>query len=136
MIRRSMAQAREELARTRIDRGEIERELREAMAEARIDREELQRDLAGARADIAEAMREIDAHSAEIRRAGQNPEQLKRTIRTSMKAIERVDVDRITRDALASIDPRQIEAAIAAAEAAMRASEAEMSKIEALEEDE
>jgi len=134
-MRRSIAHAREELARTRIDREEIQREIHEAMAEARIDQDELRRDLAEAQADIAEAMQEIDAHSAEIRRAGQNPEQLKATIRRSMKAVERIDVERITRDALASVDPRQIEASVAAAEAAIQASEAQLESIEALEED-
>jgi hypothetical protein len=134
-VRRSIAHAREELARTRIDREEIQREIREAMDEVRVDQDELRRDLAEAQADLAEAMQEIDAHSAEIRRAGQNPEQLKATIRMSMKAVEKIDVERITREALASIDPRQIEASVAAAEAAIRATEAELDKIEAFEDD-
>jgi beta-lactamase regulating signal transducer with metallopeptidase domain len=134
-IHRSISEARQELARTKIDREQIQREIREAMAEVRVDQDQLRSDLAEAQADVAEAMREIDAHSAEIRRAGQNPEQLKATIRTSMKAIEKIDVERITRDALASIDPRQIEASVAAAEAAIRASEAQLDKIEALEDD-
>jgi beta-lactamase regulating signal transducer with metallopeptidase domain/Spy/CpxP family protein refolding chaperone len=134
-VRNSIAEARQELARAKIDRREIQREIREALAEERIDRDELRSDLAEARADIAETMREIDAHSAEIRRAGQNPEQLKATIRTSMKAIENIDVERITRDALASINPSQIEASVAAAEAAVRATEAQLDKIEADNED-
>ena len=39
----------------------------------------MRRDLAEAQAEIAEAMKEIDAHAADIRRAGQDPEQLKAT---------------------------------------------------------
>lgn len=134
-IRSSIAQARAELARTRIDRDEIQRDIRQAMVEARADQDDLRSDLAEAKADIAEAMREIDAHSAEIRRAGQNPEQLKATIRTSMKVVENIDVERITREALASIDPRQIEASVAAAEAAVRATEAELDRLEDPDED-
>jgi multidrug resistance efflux pump len=132
-IRRSITEAREELGRTRIDREEIEREVREAMAEAQIDQEELRRDLAEAQSDIAEAMKEIDAHSADIRRSGLDPEQLKATIRGSLKGIENIDVEAIKRNALASIDHRQIEASIAAAEAGVRAAEAELDRLEALD---
>lgn len=132
-IRRSIAEAREELGRTRIDREEIEREVREAMAEAQVDQEELRRDLAEAQAEIAEAMKEIDANSADIRRSGVDPEQLKATIRGSLKGIENIDVEAIKRNALASIDHRQIEASIAAAEAGVRAAEAELDRLEALD---
>ena len=134
-VRSSIAKAREEIARTRVDREEVAREIRDAMEEAQIDQDDLRSDLAEAQADIAEAMKEIDAHAAEIRRAGQNPEQLKATIRASLKSVEKIDVERITRDALASIDPRQIEASLAAAEAAIRATEAQLEKIEELDED-
>ena len=132
-IRRSVAEARQELGRTRIDREEIDREVREAMAEAKIDREELRRDLAEAQADIAEAMKEIDAHAADIRRSGQDPEQIKATIRASLKSIENLDVEAIRSNALASIDRGQIEASVAAAEAGVRAAEAELDRLEALD---
>jgi bla regulator protein BlaR1 len=134
-IHSSLAEARAELARTRIDRNEIQRDVRQAMAEARADQDDLRSDLADARADIAEAMREIDAHQAEIRRSGQDPEQFKATIRASLKSVENIDVERITRDALASFDPRQIEASVAAAEAVVRATEAELDRLEELDED-
>jgi hypothetical protein len=132
-IRRSVAEARQELGRTRIDREEIDREVREAMAEAKIDREELRRDIAEAQAEIAEAMKEIDAHAADIRRSGQNPEQIKATIRASLKSIENLDVEAIRSNALASIDRGQIEASVAAAEAGVRAAEAELDRLEALD---
>ncbi len=132
-IRRSVAEARQELGRTRIDREEIDREVREAMAEAKIDREELRRDMAEAQAEIAEAMKEIDAHAADIRRSGQNPEQIKATIRASLKSIENLDVEAIRSNALASIDRGQIEASVAAAEAGVRAAEAELDRLEALD---
>lgn len=129
-VRRSIAQAKEELARTRIDREEIQREIREAMAEAQIDKEELRRDLAEARAEIDEAMREIDAHSAELRRAGQDPEAIKATVRASLKAVEAIDVEAITRQALASVDHRSIDASVAAAEASIARAQAEMERLE------
>ncbi|MCF2515448.1 periplasmic heavy metal sensor [Sphingomonas sp. G124] len=132
-IHRSIAEARDELGRSRIDREEIQREIREAMAEANFDRDELRRDLAEAQADIAEAMREIDAHAADIRRSGRDPEQIKATIRNSLKGIGDVDVEAIKRNALASVDRGQIEAGIAAAEAGVRAAEAELDRLEALD---
>lgn len=134
-VRRSIAEAREELARTRIDRKEIEREVREAMDEARMEQDDVRRDLAEAQADLAEAMKEIDIHAADIRRSGQDPEQLKATIRASLKSVENIDVERITRDALASVDQRQIEASVAAAEAAIRATESELDKLDEPDQD-
>ncbi len=138
-VRASIAQARQDLARSRIDREEIQRDIREAMADVQVDKEEIRRDLAEARADIDDAKKELDAHAAEIRRAGQDPEQLKATVRLSLKAVENIDVEAITRHALASVDQRQIaatvEASVAAAEAAIAATEAELDRLEALDRD-
>jgi bla regulator protein BlaR1 len=130
-VHRSIEQAREALARHPIDRAEIDRAIREAMD----DQEDIRADLAEARAGIAEAMGEIDAHAADIRRSGQNPEQLKATIRASLKSIENIDVEAIKRQALASIDPAQIEASVAAAEKSIRAAEQELDRIDDLDRD-
>ena len=134
-VRRSIAEARAELARTRIDREEIQREVREAMREAQIDKEELRRDLAEARAEIGQAMREIDIHAADIRRSGQDPEQIKATVRASLKAVEAIDVEAITRQALASVDHTAIEASVAAAEASIAQAQAEIERLEVQFED-
>lgn len=127
-VRRSVAQAREEISR--INRGEIQREVREAMNEARISQDEMRRELAQAREEVNEAVREIDAHAADIRRSGQDPEQIKATVRASLKAVEAIDVQAITRSALASVDPAVINAALAAAEAGLEKAEAELDRIE------
>ena len=116
-VRRSIAQAREEISR--INQGEIQREVREAMNETRINQEEIRREMAAAHVEVNEAMREIDAHAAEIRRAGQDPEMIKATVRASLKAVEAIDVQAISRQALASVDPATIDAALAAAEAGL-----------------
>lgn len=129
-VRRSIAHAKEELARTRIDRAEIQREIREAMNEAKIDKEELRRDLAEARAEIGQTMREIDAHAADIRRSGQDPETIKAQVRASLKAVEAIDVEAITRQAMASVDHRQIESSVAAAEASVAKAQAEIERLE------
>ncbi len=131
-VRRSIAQAREEI--TKINHEEIQREVREAMNEARINQDELRRELASARAEVDEAMREIDALAAVIRRSGQDPEHLKATVRASLKAVEAIDVQAITRSAMASVDPAVINAALAAAEAGLEKAEAELERIEEMNE--
>jgi beta-lactamase regulating signal transducer with metallopeptidase domain len=131
-VRRSLAEARAEIAK--INQEEIQREVREAMNEARINREDFRREMAEARAEVDEAMREIDAHSAELRRSGQDPEQLKATVRASLKAVEAIDVEAITRQAMASVDPATINAAMAAAQAGLAKAEAELERAERMSE--
>jgi bla regulator protein blaR1 len=134
-VRRSIDQARQEISR--INHEEIQREVREAMNESRVNQEEIRREIAAAHVEVDEAMREIDAHAAEIRRAGQDPEMIKATVRASLKAVEAIDVQAISRQALASVDPATIAAALAAAEAGLEQAEAELERIdEASEHDE
>jgi len=113
-VRKSLAEAKEEISR--INRDEIQRNVREAMNEARINKEEFRREMAEARVEIDRAMREIDAHSAELRRAGQSPEQIKATVRASLKSVEAIDIEAITRNAMASASEAQVEALAAARE--------------------
>ena len=134
-VRRSIAQAKEELARTKIDREEIQREVREAMNDARIDQEEMRRDLAEARAEIDQAMREVDTHADDIRRSGQNPEQIKAQIRASLRSVENINVEAITRQAMASIDPEAIAASVAKAEESIAKAQAEIERLEIQYED-
>jgi bla regulator protein BlaR1 len=134
-MRRSIAEARQQLARARIDRQEVRREIRQAMEEARVERDDIRQDLANAQAGIAQAMKEIDAHAADIRRSGQDPERLKATIRASLKSVESIDVEAVKRQALASIDSAQIEESVAAAEASIRAADEQLDRIEADHED-
>jgi bla regulator protein blaR1 len=131
-VRRSLAEAREEISK--INQEEIQREVREAMNEAKINREDMRREMAEARAEVDEAMHEIDAHSAELRRSGQDPEQLKATVRASLKAVEAIDVEAITRQAMASVDPATINAAMVAAQAGLAKAEAELERAEEMSE--
>ena len=132
-VRRSLAQAREELAK--VNREEIQRDVREAMQESRMNQDEFRREMAQARAEVDQAMREIDAHAADIRRSGQDPEQIKATVRASLKAVEAIDVEAITRQAMASVDPAVMEKALAAAEAGLEKAEAELERLDEMNED-
>lgn len=129
-IRRDLAKARAELKNTHIDRAKIEREVREAMSEVQVNKQELARNLAEARIDVAEAMREIDANAEHIRRAGHDPEAMKAQVRASLKAVEAIDIEAITRQALAAVDPNVVAASLAAAEASIAQAEAEMERLE------
>ncbi len=132
-VRRSLAQAREELAK--VNHEEIQRDVREAMQESRMNQDEFRREMASARAEVDQAMREIDLHAADIRRAGQDPEQMKATVRASLKAVEAIDVEAITRQAMASVDPTVMEKALAAAEAGLEKAEAELERLDEMNED-
>ena len=135
-VRREIAHAKRELARTRIDRAEIQRDVQEALREAQVDKEELRRDLAEARAEIHQAMREIDSNAVHLRRAGQNPEAIKAQVRASLRSVEAIDVEAITRQALASVDHKAIEASVAAAEASVARAQADIEQLEEQFEDE
>ena len=128
-VRAELAKAREELRK--VNTQEIQAEVRRAMAEAQIDKDEMRRELASARKEIDEAMREIDANAADIRRSGQNPENIKAMVRASLKSVEAIDVEAITRQAMASIHPATIEAALAGAEEGLSKAEAELARLEA-----
>jgi hypothetical protein len=130
-VRRSIAQARDEMSR--VNHEQIRRDIQEAMQGARMSRQDARREMANARHEVAMAMREIDGHSAELRRAGQDPEKLKATVQASLKAIEAIDLDAISRQAMESIDPARIAAALAAAENGMRNVEGELQRLESLD---
>ncbi|GAA4748554.1 hypothetical protein GCM10023264_13330 [Sphingomonas daechungensis] len=127
-IRRSLDEARAEIAK--VNSEEIHRNVQEAMQEARLNQDEFRREMAEARAEVDQAMREIDAHSAELRRAGQDPEQVKATVRASLKAVEAIDVEKITREAMASVDPKVMESAMRAAQEGLRNAEAELDRLD------
>lgn len=128
--RRAIAEAKQELSRTHIDREEIQRDIREAMEDSKFDQEDLRRDLAEARQEIEQAVREVDRHAVNIRRSGQDPEQIKATIRESLRSVEAIDVEGIRRKALASVDQRAIEASVAAAEQSIAKAQADIERLE------
>jgi bla regulator protein BlaR1 len=133
-LRRGLAEAREELRK--IDREKIKADVRRAIDESRRDREQWRRDIKLHKADIDRAMREIDRNADSLRRAGHSPEQIKATVQASLSRVRMVDVDAITRRAMESIDERQIEASVEAADRAIDAANAEIERAEALERDE
>ena len=129
-VRAQLAKAREQLRNTKIDRAEIDREVREALAVARADHRDMERELANAKVEIANAMREIDANSADLRRAGQNPEAIKAQIRASLAQVQAIDVEKIRREAMASVDPDKIAASVANAQASIEKAQAEIDRLE------
>ena len=55
-------------------------------------------------------------------------------MRASLKAVEAIDVQAITRQAMAAVDPAVMNAALAAAEAGLEKAEAELERIEEADE--
>ena len=129
-IRASLDEARRGLAATHIDRAAMRAELQEAMADLKNNQAEMRRDLEEARRDVEQAVREIDRNAAEIRRAGQDPEAIKATVRASLKAAAAIDIDAITRRAMAGVDPALIARSIAAAEAGIARAQAEIDAVD------
>lgn len=129
-IRAAIARARQDIAEHRIDREQMRRDMEKAMSEAKFDRAELQRDLAEARLDIDQALRVIDANAAELRKHGQDPEALKAIVLSAMRTVDAIDIEKITRDAMASVNPKVIEASMVAAEQAMARAQAEIDRID------
>lgn len=121
-IRASLDEARRELATSRADRATFHADRQTAMADSKT----LRRDLDTARRDVEEAMREIDSHAADLRKAGHDPEALKATVRASLQAVAAIDIDAITRRAMAGVDPALIERSLAAAEAGIARAQAEI----------
>lgn len=129
-IRASLDEARRGLAASHIDRAAMRAELQKAMAEVKNNRSEMRRDLDAAKREVDQAMREIDASADDIRRAGQDPEAMKALVRASLKSVEHIDVEAITRTAMARVDPALIERSIAAAEAGIARAQAEIDAAE------
>ena len=103
-------------ARTREARRELDKqlatlpqELAQAQREAaRFRNGEFQREMAKAREEIRRSLAEVDRNSAVMRASGRDPEKIKAEIRASLAEVEQMDIDKVVREALASVDPDKI----------------------------
>lgn len=116
-VRSEVDKARSQLSR---DRTHLDRDMASARDEmAKFRNGDFQREMANARVEMANAMRELDANAADIRRAGQDPEALKAQVRASLREIETMDIEKITREAMASVNPDKMKADLEQAEASL-----------------
>lgn len=127
-VRAAVAKARGALANTHIDHARIMRDV--AAATKNVDLAKVQRDLAESQANVAETIRGLDAAGPYIRAAGQDPEQLKASVREAMDAAKRIDFAQIQR-AVSSIDEGKIARSLAGAEESMRKATAELDRMDA-----
>jgi beta-lactamase regulating signal transducer with metallopeptidase domain len=127
-VRSAVAEARAALERTHIDREKIMRDV--AAATRDINLEELKANLARSRSDVAQALRGIDASAPYLRASGQDPEQLKASVRQALESARAVDVEAIKR-AVSAVDQRQIAASLDGAEESMRKARADLEEIAA-----
>jgi hypothetical protein len=127
-VRSAVANARAALERTHIDREKIMRDV--AAATNNINIEELKANIARSQAGAAEAMSGIDASAAYIRASGQDPEQVKESVRRALESARAIDVESIKR-AVSAIDQRQVAQSLDGAEESMRKARAELDRIDA-----
>ena len=124
--RADMETAKADLKVLRRDQETARRDTETALHDSEIAR----RDTEAARREIGEAMREIDENAAEIRKAGQDPELLKATIRASLNAVPAMDIDKITREAMESVNPDKIKAELDQVKASLTAVKARLDQLD------
>lgn len=116
-IRLETAKARQELDR---QMARLPAEMAQARREAaRFSNGEFRREMAEARVAMRQALAELDAQAAVIRATGQNPEKLKAEIRASLREVEAMDIDKIVREAMESVNPDKIAAELGEAQASL-----------------
>jgi hypothetical protein len=109
-IRADIAKARQDIKRE-MDR--LPHELAKAQREmARFRNGEFQREMAEAREEIRRSMQDVDREMRALKAAGVDPEELKAELAESLAEIEKMDIDKIVREALASVDMAKIRAEI------------------------
>lgn len=111
------ARIRTETVKARQQLNEQMARLPQEMAQARRETEkfrngEFKREMESARKDMQQAIAEIDGDASDLRATGVDPEKLKAEIRRSMSVMENMDIDKVVREALASIDPEKIRAGV------------------------
>lgn len=106
-IRNETNRARIQLSR---ERATMHRRIADARAELdRFRNGEFDREMAEARRSVEESLRELDRNRDDMRRAGVDVAKIKAQVRASLRDINRVDVARIKREAMAGLDPDRIE---------------------------
>ena len=127
-VRAEVDKARRQLAR---ERTHIDRDMAGARDEmAKFRNGDFQREMANARVEMASALRELDANAADIRRSGQDPEMLKAQVRASLREVEHMDVEKIARDAMASVNPDKMKADLDQAEASLARATARLDQLD------
>lgn len=126
---------RSETAKARVELAQGQAQMERDLANARRDMEQFrngdfEKEMANARAEVAAALREIDANAAEMRRGGVDPEEIKAQVRASLADIEKMDVEKIKREALESIDPEKMKAELRKAEQSLADIDSKLDKLD------
>jgi beta-lactamase regulating signal transducer with metallopeptidase domain len=126
-VRSAVSKARTALENTHLDQVKLTKNMA-ALQQIRFG--DLQRNLAQAQAGVAQALEGIDASQPYLRWSGQDPEQLKATIRNAMASVQAIDPEAIQR-AVGAIDQHKIAQSVAQAQESMRAAKAELDRMDA-----
>jgi hypothetical protein len=91
---------------------------------------DFQRQMADARKSMESALAQIDAQSAMLRAAGQDPEKVKREMRKSLEEMRRTDPAKIARESMLSVDPAKLSSEILNASKSIDEIEAKLNRLE------
>lgn len=127
-VRHEVENARAALAKVHIDRDEIMRSV--ASIPNRAQLQKIQQDVANAQGGAAEAIRNLQQHSAELRAIGQDPDQIATTVREALQSVRGVDMESVDRS-LQSIDRAKIAQDVAGAEQSVQRARVELDRMQA-----
>ena len=127
-VRAGVEKARTALANVHIDRNKIMRDIANVPSKAQLDK--MQRDLARSQANVAESMTRLRAQREELRRAGQDPDQLEATVAQALKSVQSVDMEAVRRS-IAAVDRKKIAHQLDGAEQSMRRARTDLDRLQA-----
>ncbi len=116
-VEQELARLPEELARVQVDT-------------AKFRNGEFQREMAEAREEVRRAMQEIDRNARDLRSHGVDVEEMKADLQESLAEIEKMDIEKIVHEAMASIDVDKIRADVSGAARSIDEVEAKLNRTE------
>jgi hypothetical protein len=111
------------------------RRLPEELAQAQREAErfrsgEFQREMAEAKVNMRNALDDIQRHSAVIRAAGKDPDEMQAEVRRSLAEIERMDIAKVVRESLAAVNPDKIRGDVENASRSLAEVEAKLNQLD------
>lgn len=126
---------RRETAKARAQLNEQLRRLPEELAQAQREADrfrsgEFQREMAEAKVNMRNALDDIQRHSAVIRAAGKDPDEMQAEVRRSLAEIERMDIAKVVRESLAAVNPDKIRGDVENASRSLAEVEAKLNQLD------
>lgn len=127
-VRAAVAKARAAVANVHIDRDRIMQSV--ASIPSGVQLERIGQDVARAQANVAEAMRNLEAHRDQLRASGFDPSRVERQVQQAMRSARAVDMRAIQRS-VEAIDPATIQHSVDGAQQGVERAKAELDRLQA-----